>query len=99
MGSARQRSEEQHSKDTQQDDVLEYELAGQIPSHRISRQTPFNDIRRREEERPCDGKSDHPHQRTDGRQNRAERAYHEKRRNAKLDNAEEIRFSPEAEYR
>src|SRR5882724_3799179 len=99
MGRLRQRREEQHSADTQQDDVLEYELAGQIPGDRIGRQTPFDDTRRREEERPCDGKSDHPHQRTDGRQDRAERACHEKRRNAKLGNAEEIRFSPDAKYR
>src|SRR5882757_3899260 len=48
MGRLRQGREEQHSADTQQDDVLEYELAGQIPGDRISRQTPFDDTRRRD---------------------------------------------------
>jgi len=96
---SRQGGEQQHGADAEQDDILEYELTGEVPGYRVSRQAPVNDTWRRKEEWPRNGKRNYAHQRADGREDRAECACREKRRNAQLGNAKEICFSPEAEYR
>ncbi|MGY4421713.1 hypothetical protein ACVWY2_004162 [Bradyrhizobium sp. JR6.1] len=38
----RQRRQQQHEADAEQHDVLEQELAGQVPCHRVGRQAPFH---------------------------------------------------------
>jgi hypothetical protein len=96
---SRQRGQEQHEAHAKQDNVLEYEFSIQIPGHRVGRQAPFNDTRRRKEERPRDRKSDNSHQRAHGGQDWAECARYKKCGSAKLGNAKKIRFSPEAEHR
>ena len=47
---SRQGGEQQHGADAEQDDILEYELTGEVPGYRVSRQAPANDTWRRKEE-------------------------------------------------
>ena len=47
---SRQGGEQQHGADAEQDDILEYELTGEVPGYRVSRQAPVNDTWRRKEE-------------------------------------------------
>ena len=49
-GGSRQGGEQQDGADAEQDDILEYELAGEVPGYRVSRQAPVNDTWRRKEE-------------------------------------------------
>ena len=49
-GGSWQGGEQQDGADAEQDDILEYELTGEVPGYRVSRQAPVNDTWRRKEE-------------------------------------------------